>query len=210
MPQHTMNSTPARPFLIGVAGPSCAGKSYLATHLAEKLGAALFHMDWYYRELDHLPLAERHHFNFDEPAALESELMISHLRHLAEGRPIARPVYDFATHTRTGEHQPLAPQPFLIVEGLFALHWEPVRALLGTRVYVDLGEEVCLQRRIERDIRERGRSRQSVLEQYHATVLPMAKLYVHPTRAHADVVVTGNQPIADEVDAVLRHISAPK
>jgi uridine kinase len=195
-----------KPYFIGVAGPSCAGKSYLAEHLAEKLDAALFHLDSYYRELDHLSPVQRAHYNFDAPTALDSELLLEQARLLRGGETIARPVYDFTTHTRTAETLELAPKPFVIVEGLFALYWEPLRKLLGTKVFVDLGEEICLGRRIERDIRERGRSRESVLEQYHTTVVPMAQQYVYPTRAHAHIVVTGNDDIGREVDAVLRHV----
>jgi uridine kinase len=195
-----------KPYFIGVAGPSCAGKSYLANHLAEKLDAALFHLDSYYRELNHLSLVQRAHYNFDSPDALDSDLLLQQVRQLYNGETIARPVYDFTTHSRTGEILELAPKPFVIVEGLFALHWETLRKTLGTKVFVDLGEETCLERRIERDIRERGRTREGVLEQYQTTVAPMARQFVYPTRLHADIVVTGDDDIFREVDAVLRHV----
>ena len=195
-----------KPYFIGVSGPSCAGKSYLANHLAEKLDAALFHLDSYYRELNHLSLVQRAHYNFDSPDALDSDLLLQQVRQLYNGETIARPVYDFTTHSRTGEILELAPKPFVIVEGLFALHWETLRKTLGTKVFVDLGEETCLERRIERDIRERGRTREGVLEQYQTTVAPMARQFVYPTRLHADIVVTGDDDIFREVDAVLRHV----
>lgn len=194
------------PYFIGVAGPSCAGKSYLAEHLAEKLDAALFHLDSYYRELDHLSLVQRAHYNFDSPEALDSDLLIAQAHQLHRGETIQRPVYDFTTHTRTGATAELQPHNFVIVEGLFALFWEPLRKLQGTKVFVDLGEETCLERRIERDIRERGRTRESVLEQYATTVVPMARQFVYPTRNHADIVVTGDDDIMREVDAVLAHV----
>ncbi|MDR3762891.1 MAG: uridine kinase [Acidobacteriota bacterium] len=195
-----------KPYFIGVAGPSCAGKSFLAEHLAGKLDAALFHLDSYYRELDHLSLVQRAHYNFDSPEALDSALLLEHAHHLSRGETIHRPVYDFTTHTRTGETRPLEPHTFVIVEGLFALHWEVLRKLQGTKVFVDLGEELCLERRIERDIRERGRTRESVLEQYNTTVVPMARQYVYPTRNHADIVVTGDDDITHEVESVMEHI----
>ena len=197
-----------KPYLIGIGGPSCSGKSYLAAHIAEKLGAAQFALDSYYLELNHLSLVQRAHWNFDAPEALDSATLIRHVAQLARGEAIDRPVYDFTTHTRTGETKRLEPREFIIVEGLFALLWEDVRKLLGTKVFVDLGSQACLERRIERDIRERGRTRESVLEQYETTVLPMAQRYVHPTRAHADLVVTGDDDIASEVAAVLAHVSA--
>jgi uridine kinase len=195
-----------KPYFIGVAGPSCAGKSFLADHLAEKLDAALFHLDSYYRELNHLSHVQRAHYNFDSPDALDSELLLQQARQLYKGETIARPVYDFTTHSRTRETLELEPKPFVIVEGLFALHWESLRKILGTKVFVDLGEEICLERRIERDIRERGRTREGVLEQYHTTVAPMARQYVYPARVHADILVTGDDDISREVEAVLRHV----
>lgn len=197
-----------KPYLIGIAGPSCAGKSFLSAHIAQKLDAALFHLDAYYCELNHLSIVQRAHWNFDAPDALDSKMLIADVARLSEGKGIDKPIYDFTTHSRTGETARLEPREFIIVEGLFALYWEPVRALLGTKVFVDLGEEICLARRIERDIRERGRTRESVLEQYHTTVLPMAKKYVHPTRAFADIVVTGDDDINREVEAVLQHVRA--
>lgn len=197
-----------KPYLIGIAGPSCAGKSFLSEHIAEKLGASMFHLDSYYRELNHLSIVQRAHWNFDAPDALDCDLLFEHIQVLATGEDIEKPVYDFTTHSRTDRTQVVQAREFIVVEGLFALYWEEVRKLLGTRVFVDLGEEICLERRIERDIRERGRTRESVLEQYHTTVLPMAKRYVQPTRDHADIIVTGNDEIENEVSAVLNHVLA--
>jgi uridine kinase len=196
-----------KPYLIGIAGPSCAGKSYLSKHIAELLGAALVHLDSYYCELTHLSIVQRAHHNFDSPEALDSELFIEDVRKLSRGVAIDKPVYDFTTHSRKpDEVEHVDPREFIIVEGLFSLYWEDVRKLLGTKVYVDLGLETCLERRIERDIRERGRTRESVLEQYQTTVAPMAKRFVQPTRDHADIIVTGNDDIQHEVQLVMRHI----
>lgn len=196
-----------KPYLIGIAGPSCAGKSYLSKHISQQLDAALVHLDSYYVELSHLSLVQRAHHNFDSPEALDSDLFIEQVRNLSKGIAIDKPVYDFTTHARKpNEFEHVEPREFILVEGLFALYWEDVRKLLGTQVYVDLGLDVCLERRIERDIRERGRTRESVLEQYRTTVEPMAKRFVHPTREFADIVVTGNDDIAHEVTLVMRHI----
>ena len=202
------NNGQIKPYFIGIAGPSCAGKSFLSRHIAHELDAGLFHLDSYYRELTHLSLVQRAHFNVDAPEALESELLIEHARSLASGETIDVPVYDFTTHSRTAEKEQIVPRPFIIVEGLFALHWEEIRKLEGTKVYVDLGEDICLERRIERDIRERGRTRESVLQQYATTVLPMARQFVHPTRSFADIVVTGDDDISHEVASVMAHIRA--
>ncbi len=197
-----------KPYLIGIAGPSCAGKSYLSKHIIEKLDAAILHIDSYYRELDHMSLVQRAHWNFDAPEAIDAELLFQHVRLLHKGHAIQKPIYDFTTHSRTDKTEPVVPHRYIIIEGLFALYWDEIVKLLGTRVFVDLGEDICLERRIERDIRERGRTRESVLEQYHSTVLPMAKRYVHPTRERADIVVTGNDRIENEVAAVLNHVLA--
>ena len=193
-------------YLIGIAGPSGAGKSYLATHLAERLGAPVLALDHYYRDLSYLPLVSREQSNFDEPAALEHDLLIAHVSDLHTGRSIDVPTYDFSIHTRTGETSLFQSASFVIIEGLFTLHWPDLRRHLGTGVYVDMTDDICLERRRERDVKERGRTPESVFEQFRTTVAPMAERYVRPTRAHADVVVYGAIPIADEVERVLEHV----
>ena len=195
-----------KPYLVGIAGPSCAGKSYLSAHLARHLGAAILNLDSYYSDLQHIGLEQRAQINFDHPEALDSGLLIDHVRQLSRGDAIEKPVYDFKIHARTGETERLAPREFMIVEGLFALYWEDIRALQQTKVFVDLGEDICLARRVERDMRERGRTRESVLEQFSTTVQPMAQRYVHPTRQFADVVLTGDGEIGEGVERVLMHI----
>lgn len=203
-----------KPYLIGVAGPSCAGKSYLSSRLCDELNssppsaAVILRLDSYYRNLAHLELEQRARCNFDAPEALDSPLLIEHIRRLAQGSAIDKPVYDFKTHARTSLTERVEPSRFIIVEGLFALYWQEIRAALATKVFVDLGEEICLARRIERDMRERGRTRESVLEQFYATVRPMAQQHLHPTRQYADVVLTGDDDIANEVQLVLNHIRA--
>jgi uridine kinase len=194
------------PYIIGIAGPSGAGKSFLSKHLGEELDATFLHLDSYYSDLAHMSLVQRAHQNFDAPESLDSDLLIEHVKQLAKGQGIEKPLYDFTIHSRKRETERVEPRQFIIIEGLFALYWEEIRKLAKTKVYVDLGEEICLERRIERDTKERGRTRESVLEQYATTVLPMAKQYVYPTRAYADIVVTGNDNIQYEVSVVLDHI----
>jgi uridine kinase len=181
-----------KPYFIGVAGPSCSGKSCLAAQLATRLDATVLALDSYYCPLNHLSPQQRMDYNFDAPEAIDSDLLLVHLRQLQQGEPVRCPVYDFASHSRTMETVELVPQPFVIVEGLFALYWEALRVSFGTKIYVDLDEELCLKRRIERDMRERGRSRESVIRQYRTSVAPMAQQYVYPARAHADLVISGN------------------
>jgi uridine kinase len=192
-------------YLIGIAGPSGSGKSFLAQHLKAALEAEVLELDRYYRDLSHLPLEQRARMNFDAPDALEHELLIEQVARLRNGDGVKLPVYDFTTHTRTARTETLQPTKVIIVEGLFTLHWPGLRELLGTKVYVDLKDEVCLTRRKQRDVRERGRTEQSVVEQFEATVAPMAWRYVHPTSVHADVVVSGAERIEDGVARVVEH-----
>lgn len=196
------------PYLIAIAGPSCSGKSELSKRLSGELRAPVVSLDSYYRELAHLPLEERARMNFDEPAALDEALLLAQVRALAAGRAIDRPVYDFSRHTRSGQFERIEPAPFVIVEGLLALYWPELRALYGTKVYIDAADdEVCFRRRLERDVRERGRTPESVYAQYQATVRPMAERYILPTRAWADLVVSGVEPLELSAAAVLAHVT---
>ena len=199
-----MNNTP---FLIGVAGASGSGKSELATRLSSVLNAPVISIDSYYRELEHLSYEERCKVNFDEPASLDSALLLNHISKVAAGEPIDVPEYDFSRHTRAARTDRIVPGEFLILEGLFALYWEDVRNLLGVRVFVDLPDEICFARRLDRDVRVRGRTPESVREQYFYTVKPMCELHILPTLAHADVVVRGDANIQDSVAAVLVRCS---
>lgn len=195
----------AETYLIGIAGPSGAGKSYLAKHLAKELQATILGLDGYYRDLSHLKPAKRAHANFDAPEALEHELLIEQVARLRRRQAVELPMYDFATHTRIGETESLQPAGVVIVEGLFTLYWPKLRDLLDTKVYVHTTDDVCLARRMERDIVERGRTPESVREQFTKTVVPMARKYVRPTLAHADVVVLASDPIEAGVARVLAH-----
>jgi uridine kinase len=196
----------AKTYFIGIAGPSCAGKTELSRSLAARLQAAILPLDCYYHDLSDRPIAERAAFNFDEPSALDHSVYSEHVRTLSEGREIARPIYDFSTHTRTRRVELVQPGRFLITEGLFVLLWPDVRSRLQTRVFVDLPDESCLKRRIIRDVRERGRTDASVRRQFAETVRPMAELYVRPTKKYADLVIAGDNPLEDSVASVLGHI----
>jgi uridine kinase len=195
-------------YLIGIAGPSGSGKSELSRRLAQRLGAPVISMDSYYRALNHLTIAERAAVNFDEPASIDDELLRQHLAAIREGRPVEVPIYDFATHSRLPEAEPLAPASVVVLEGLFTLYWEELRRLLDTTVYVDLEDEVCYARRLARDVRERGRTPESVEWQYRGTVRPMAEQYILPTKRHARVVVRGDGQLDESVEAVLRHTTS--
>lgn len=194
------------PVLIGIAGPSCSGKTELARRLATALSAPILPLDCYYRPLDHLRWEERAQTNFDEPDALDADLLASHIAALAAGQTIDKPVYDFARHTRAPHVDRIVPAAFVIVEGLFTLYWPAVRRSLTLAVYVDASDDVCFRRRLERDVRERGRTPQSVRLQYDATVRPMAARYILPSRVHAAVTVSGEAPLEDTSAAVLARL----
>ena len=192
--------------LIAIGGPSCAGKTELSLQLAKLLSAPILPIDAYYINLDQLTVQERSHFNFDEPTALDHYLLRHHVEALARGETIERPTYDFTTHTRAAATEIVVPKDFVILEGLFALYWDDIRPFLGTKVFVDAPDDICLSRRSIRDIRERGRTLESVNEQYEKTVRPMAALHVRPTAQWADVVVSGEQPLAQSISTVLRLV----
>jgi len=195
------------PCVIGIAGCSGSGKTTLALELASQLDATLFPLDLYYRDLSAFPLDSRHKLNFDHPDSLESELILEHVRALAQGKPIQRPVYDFRTHTRVaGAYELLVPSRFVIVEGILALHYDELLPLYNVSVYVDAPHEVCLVRRIHRDTHERGRTEQSVREQFQATARPMADLFVLPSAARATLTVDGTEALDWSVEQVLRHM----
>jgi uridine kinase len=204
---HETTSTAHRPVLIGIAGCSGSGKTTLARELANQLNATLFPLDLYYRDLSQFPLDQRDKRNFDHPDSLESELFIEHIRSLAAGQTIQRPVYDFATHSRVaGAFEPVKPAKYVLVEGILALHYPDLHPLYDFSVYVDAPNEVCLNRRIYRDMRERGRTEQSVRDQFEATARPMAELYVLPSQARATITVSGTESLDWSLERVLGEL----
>ena len=195
------------PLMLGIAGCSGSGKTTLARELANQLDATLFPLDLYYRDLSQFPLDSRHKRNFDHPDSLESELIVEHVRALANGKTIQRPVYDFKTHSRVaGAFDTITPAGVVIVEGILALHYAELRPLYTFSIYVNAPHDVCLARRIHRDMRERGRTEESVREQFEATARPMADLYVTPSAARASVIVEGTDALDWSVEQILRRM----
>ncbi|MBM4060313.1 MAG: uridine kinase [Planctomycetes bacterium] len=181
-----------RPFTVAVAGGSGSGKTSLTRALVAALGtdrcAALDH-DSYYRDLSHLPMAARAATNFDHPQSLENGLLARHLADLREGRPVQRPSYDFATHCRRPETTLVEPRPIILCEGILLLAVPELRDAFDLRVFIDTPADVRALRRVLRDIVERGRTVESVVHQYLASVRPMHERFVEPARATADVVL---------------------
>ena len=203
-----------RPHLLAIAGASCAGKTTLAQSLADALGAgpnAIIPIDAYYRDRPGQDLAERAAANYDAPEAIDIVLLREHLDRLRDGCPVERPVYDFARHRRAAETASVRPAPFLLLEGLLALHWPEIRAMADTRIFIQVEEATALARRIARDSRERGRDEESVRQQWHATVWPGYRQWVAPTAHFANVTVDGGMSIATGVATVVNQmrVSAP-
>jgi uridine kinase len=145
--------------------------------------------------------------NFDHPDSLESELFVEHIRELREGRAIKRPVYDFSRHTRVEDtFEMVEPAPFVLVEGILALHYEELCPLYDFSIYVDAPNQICLNRRIYRDMRERGRTEESVRAQFDAAVKPMAEQYVLPSQARASITVSGAEALDWSIERVLRGL----
>lgn len=196
---------PQRPLILGIAGCSGSGKTTLARELTAQLNATLLPLDFYYRCLSHLPPADRALQNFDHPDSLEHTLLANHVNTLAEGRPIERPIYDFSTHTRVPNRtETITPTRVLIVEGILALHYESLRNLYDFSIYVNAPNQICLNRRIYRDMRERGRTEESVRAQFEATAKPMADLYVIPSATHASITVEGTDALDWSIEQVLQ------
>jgi uridine kinase len=202
-----MNVTDAKTYIIAIAGPSCAGKTETSKTVARLLNARILGLDSYYLDLTHLTLDQRTKFNFDEPASLDHELLVKQLRDLTAGNAIEVPVYDFASHNRTAKKDVIQPAPFLILESLFVLYWDDVRNICDTTVYVDAPDDLCLERRQYRDVRERGRTVECVLKQYNETVRPMAAKYVWPTKELAELVVSGTDTLDHCAEQVLDEIA---
>lgn len=183
---------PASPLIIGVAGGSGSGKTTIAEALRDAIdGVAWIKHDAYYRHLPHLSFEQRSRVNYDHPDSLETDLLVEHLESLRAGQPVEQPVYDFARHLRSDDVVVVAPAPVVVVEGILVFADASLRSLMDLKVFVDTDADLRLARRLERDIRERGRTTESVLAQYLATVRPMHDEFVEPSKKHADIIIPG-------------------
>ena len=194
--------------VIGIAGGTGSGKTTLMKNIVERFGdvVTVLSHDNYYRRLDHLPMEERVKVNYDEPAALETELMATHLEALRAGFAIDCPVYDFTKHNRSDEVIHVVPTKVIIVEGILIFENERLRELMDIKIFVDTDADIRLCRRIKRDVNKRGRTLESVIQQYQTTVKPMHEKYVEPSKKYADLVVPegGKNQIA--LDMILGRI----
>ncbi len=180
------------PLIIGIAGGSGSGKTTVAEALVEAIdGVALIEHDSYYRHYPDLDFEARSKVNYDHPDSLETELLVEHLGRLRAGEAIRKPVYDFTRHLRSTEVVVVEPAPVVIVEGILVLADRSLREMMDLKIFVDTDPDLRLARRIERDIRERARTVESVLAQYLATVRPMHLEFVEPSKRHADIIIPG-------------------
>ncbi len=180
------------PLIIGVAGGSGAGKTTVVRHIIETIGKdniVLLQHDSYYRDLKHLSFEERSKQNFDHPSSLESELMIRHIKALKEGYPVEVPIYDFARHIRKEESRQVYPKKVILIDGILIFSEKGLRKLMDIKLYVDTDDDIRLLRRIRRDILERDRELQNVLEQYEEYVRPMHLEFVEPSKRYADIII---------------------
>lgn len=193
-----------RPLIIGIAGGSGSGKSTVARRVADALhgaSVAFIDMDAYYKNFSYLPLEERRRINWDHPDAFDFDLLTAHLERLARGEVVHKPVYDFVSHTRTSQHETIAPADVVVIDGILLFVDERVRARCDVKVFVDADADIRLVRRIRRDMRTRGRELDDILQQYLTTVQPMHLQFVEPSKRYADVIVPrgGHNAVAIEM-----------
>lgn len=182
----------SEPYVIGVAGGSGSGKTTVINKILEKIGeesAIILQHDWYYKHNPHLSFEERSQLNYDHPEALETTLLISHLKEIIASRPITAPQYDFSNHLRMDETRLIKPCKIIIVDGILIFRDEALRDLMDLKIFVDADSDHRFIRRMERDILERGRTRESVVAQYLQTVKPMHDLFVETSKRYADIII---------------------
>lgn len=197
--------------VIGIAGGTGSGKTTVANMILEQVGSeqiAFLPHDAYYRDLRNLSQEERTRVNFDHPASLETELLIEHIKQLKKGKTIQLPSYDFKTHTRTEVTIPIKPQPVILVEGILVFTEVELRKLFDVKIYVDTDADLRFIRRLQRDINERGRTTQSVINQYLSTVRPMHLEFVEPSKRYASVIIPEGGFNQVALDMVVARIQA--
>lgn len=192
------------PFIIGIAGASGSGKTTLSERILEEIGPdniALLPHDAYYRNQDEKPFEERLKVNYDHPESLETELLIAHICQLKAGNPVDAPVYDFVHHTRAEKTRLVVPKKLVMVEGILIFVEKKLRSLFDMKLFVDTDQDICFIRRLQRDLVERGRTMDAVVNQYLTTVRPSYLEFVEPSKRYADVIIPegGFNQVASEM-----------
>lgn len=209
MTRHSNTTMQNGSVVVGVSGGSGSGKTTFCRELVEFVGSEnVVHLkqDNYYCDLSHMTPEQRDAVNFDHPSALDFQLLCSHLGEMTRGSSVDIPSYDFATHTRHAHTLKLVPKPIILLEGILIFSQPEIMALLSHSVFVEAPEALRLERRIQRDIAERGRTRESVELQFFSTVAPMHELFVEPAKLFADVVVSGEKPFDGPIRSLLSAI----
>lgn len=199
------------PLVIGIAGGSGSGKTTVANSILQGVGAdriAFLPHDAYYRDLNDLPIAQRAQVNFDHPNSLETELLVQHVQDLKAGRVVELPVYDFTTHSRTQKTIRVEPRRIVMVEGILIFAEPELRKLFDVKIFVDTDADLRLIRRLKRDITERGRTTESVINQYLNTVRPMHLEFVEQSKRYADVIIPEGGLNTVAMDMVIARINA--
>ncbi len=198
-----------KPLLFLVSGGSASGKTTVVReilkHTKEDNVIKINHDDYYHNQ-DHLTMEERKNINYDHPKSLDNDLLFEHLKELLAGNSIQKPIYDFVRNTRSDELETIHPKPIIIVEGILILHDKRIRNLSNMNIFVELDDDTRFIRRLTRDINERGRTMQSVIDQYLSTVKPMFHTYIRPTKRHADVIIPNDHKHDIAVDLVATKI----
>ena len=203
------NDSAITPVVIGIAGGTGSGKTTVAKKIVNKLPpnqAVVIQHDWYYHDLSLLPLEERNKTNFDEPSALENNLLAYHLRALKNLDAVDCPQYDFAEHCRLKEFRHVESHPIIVVEGILLFAVAELRELMDLRLYVDTDDDIRLMRRIKRDIVKRGRDIESIQNQYYKTVRPMHRMHVKPTKQYAHLVIPEGGENRQAVDVIVGRL----
>lgn len=193
------------PVFVAITGPSASGKTTLARRLASQLGMddhQIIAEDAYYHDHPRLDEADRAQLNFDHPDAFDHELLVDHLDRLKNGRSVQIPVYDYVRHRRSGESRHLKPDSVVIVEGMLLLHRPRLRDYFHYSVFLDVDLEICFERRLARDVDERGRSQQQVTHQFERTVKPMYEQFIEPSKQYADQIAADT----DNYDSLVNEL----
>jgi len=201
-----------KPLIIGIAGGTASGKTSISRHIKETYSdvtsVLIIRQDDYYKNQSHLPMEERVKTNYDHPDAFDNELLLSQIHDLINGKTIDKPTYDFVNHTRSEVTEKCYPCDVLILEGLFVLESSSVRDILDVKVFVDTAADIRFIRRLLRDVKERGRTMDSVITQYTNTVRPMHESFIEPSKRYADIIIPEGGENKVAIDLLTTKISS--
>jgi uridine kinase len=201
-----------RPIVIGIAGGSASGKTSVSRKVREAFidtnSVTIIRQDDYYKDQTHLPMEERVKTNYDHPFAFDNDLLFNQINELLQGNDVEKPIYDFVNHTRSSETEVIKPSDVLILEGLFILENEQLRDILDIKIFVDTDADIRFIRRLKRDVEDRGRTLDSVINQYMSTVRDMHSLFIEPSKRYADIIIPEGGKNSVAIDLLTTKISS--